>query len=187
MGEALANTFSHLKDRIDRVVAVPRTPEVAAIKLARLWNKDYGGIVKRSGVDVRSFLEPTEEKRKKASELKYIYIKPLLENKRIAVVDDSIVRGTTSCEIVNNLKDLGVREIHFFSMYPPIMYPCRYGIDTPRSDDLIAYTLGGSVEKLKEYLGVDSLNYLPVETMVSVLGKPIEKFCTACITVNYPV
>lgn len=185
LGEALSKTFGYLSDKVDRIVAVPRTPEVAAIKLARCWNKDYGGIVKRGGIDIRTFLEPTQELRERASEMKYLYIKPLIEGKRIGIVDDSIVRGTASKNIIKNLRALGVKEVHFFSTYPPIQHSCKYGIDTPTKQELIAARVGGNIKKITKELDADTVNYLPLETLVQILGAPLDHFCTSCVTGKY--
>ena len=101
----------------------------------------------------------------------------------MVIIDDSIVRGTTSKRLVKILRDSGAREIHFRSVSPPIIAPCFLGIDTPKKDDLIAANM--TVEELKTYLGVDSLEFLSVENLINILGS--DQHCFGCFTEKYPV
>ena len=107
--------------------------------------------------------------------------------KRVLLVDDSIVRGTTSKQLVKLVRDAGAREIHFRVTSPPIKYPCHYGMDFPKPDELIANCCGGDVEKIRQDLGVDSLGYLSLEKLLeSVPHGRGEGYCTACFNGEYP-
>jgi amidophosphoribosyltransferase len=112
-------------------------------------------------------------------------ITELVEGKRVIVVDDSIVRGTTCKARVNNLKEAGAREVHVLVSCPPHMNPCVYGIDFPDRSKLMA--ANHSLEEIRKYLNADSVNYLSQDGMVSATGLPINSFCMACYDGNYPV
>jgi amidophosphoribosyltransferase len=101
----------------------------------------------------------------------------------VVIIDDSIVRGTTSKRLVKILKDAGVKEIHFRSVSPPIIAPCYLGIDTPSKDDLISANM--TTEELKNYLGVDSLEFLSIDNLKEILGS--SNHCFGCFTEEYPV
>jgi amidophosphoribosyltransferase len=106
-----------------------------------------------------------------------------MKDKRVVIIDDSIVRGTTSKRLVKILKDAGVKEIHFRSVSPPIIAPCYLGIDTPSKDDLISANM--TTEELKNYLGVDSLEFLSIDNLKTILGSA--NHCFGCFTEEYPV
>jgi amidophosphoribosyltransferase len=106
-----------------------------------------------------------------------------IKGKSVVIIDDSIVRGTTSKRLVKILRDSGAREIHFRSVSPPIVAPCFLGIDTPKKDDLIAANM--SVDELKDYLGVDSLEFLSIKNLTEILGS--DQHCFGCFTEKYPV
>jgi amidophosphoribosyltransferase len=115
-------------------------------------------------------------------------LNPLPENirgKRLVVVDDSIVRGTTTRQVVAMLREAGATEIHFRVSSPPYRWPCYYGMDTGRKSELLAADL--SVGEIRDYLGVDSLAYLEIERLTKATGTAEESFCTACLTGHYPV
>jgi amidophosphoribosyltransferase len=114
-------------------------------------------------------------------------LNPLRENitgKRLVVVDDSIVRGTTTRAMVRMLRDSGAREVHLRVSSPPYKWPCFYGIDTGTSSELLAANL--SVSEIQDYLDVDSIGYLSIENLVEAIGAPKAGFCTACLTGDYP-
>ena len=115
--------------------------------------------------------------------IKFNPIRSVLEGKRVVVVDDSIVRGTTSQKLVRMLRRAGVKEIHFRVSSPPVMSPCFFGIDMPTRGELIASNY--SVEEIREFLQADSLAYLSHEGMMSVVKN--SPFCSACFTGKYPV
>ena len=109
----------------------------------------------------------------------------MLEGKRVAIIDDSIVRGTTSRKIVKMIREAGAKEVHVRISSPPILYSCFYGIDTPTRSELIASKY--DLEGIKNYLGADSVHYIGIEKLLSVFNDGREKFCTACFDGNYPV
>jgi amidophosphoribosyltransferase len=134
----------------------------------------------------RSFIQPIQEIRDLSVKLKLNPVKEILEGKRIVLIDDSLVRGTTAKKIVNMLRKAGVKEIHFLISSPPVISPCYYGIDTPTKDELIAAQK--SIEEIRDYIGVDTLYYLSVEGMIRSANRSrVKGFCTACFTENYPV
>ena len=116
--------------------------------------------------------------------LKLNPIKDLIDGRRIILVDDSIVRGTTSKKIVEMVRDAGATEVHMRISCPPTAHSCYYGVDTPDRDDLIAarHTIDG----VREYIGADSLGYLSLEGMLDAIGIPTDTGCTACWTGKYP-
>jgi len=134
----------------------------------------------------RSFIQPTQDIRDLSVKLKLNPVKDVVEGKRLIVIDDSLVRGTTSKKIINMLKKAGAKEIHLLISSPPVVGPCYYGIDTPTKEELIANRM--SVEEIKKFIGADSLYYLSLEGMLNAANKFKQKgFCTACFTENYPV
>lgn len=131
----------------------------------------------------RTFIEPSQSIRDFGVRIKLNPVKSLIKGKRIIVVDDSIVRGTTSKKIVKMLRDAGAAEIHMRISSPPTMYPCYYGIDTPRRKELISNT--HTEEEVRKYIGADSLGFISWEGMLSVLNAG--SFCNACFTGKYPM
>jgi amidophosphoribosyltransferase len=112
-------------------------------------------------------------------------VREVVEGKRIVLVDDSIVRGTTSRKIVRMLRDAGTREIHVRVSSPPTTTSCHYGIDTPTRRELIA--ANQSVEEIRQFIEADTLGYLSAEGMLEAFGRPLQATCTACFTGIYPV
>ena len=117
--------------------------------------------------------------------MKLIVIPEMVRGKRIIVVEDSIVRGTTTRGKILALRRAGAREIHMRVSCPPIRFPCFYGIDFPTPTELIAN--GRTVEEIRDFIEVDSLAYLSLEGMLACLGRPKESYCTACWSGNYPI
>lgn len=132
----------------------------------------------------RSFIQPAQEIRDLNVRLKLNPVRQVIEGKRIVVVDDSLVRGTTSKKIVNMLRRAGAKEIHMLISSPPVISPCFYGIDTPTKEELLAANF--SKEEIRKFIGADSLNYLSLEGMLEAADKS-KGFCTACFTQDYPV
>jgi amidophosphoribosyltransferase len=131
----------------------------------------------------RTFIEPQSSIRHFGVRLKLSPVREVLEGKRVVVVDDSLVRGTTSRKIVKLLRDAGAREVHLRISAPPTRWPCFYGIDTPSRSELIASN--HSVEEIARYITCDSLGYLSLEGLhASISGNG---YCNACFTGNYPV
>jgi amidophosphoribosyltransferase len=169
----------------DMVMSVPDSSNAAALgySIESGFQLELGLI--RNHYVGRTFIYPTSELRNNRVRIKFNPVRELLKGKRIVVVDDSIVRGTTSKRLMAMLRAAGAREIHLRISSPPIKDPCFYGIDTPRRDDLIAANY--SVDQIRDYLGVDSLAYLSVDGLLESTGLPRGNFCTACFTGDYPV
>jgi amidophosphoribosyltransferase len=132
----------------------------------------------------RTFIEPSQAIRDFGVKLKLNPVRSLLEGRRVVLVDDSLVRGTTSRKIVRIVREAGAREVHMRISCPPTVSPCFYGIDTPTRKELIAAT--HTVEEIREYLGADTLGYLSVEGMRRAVGDSQGHFCLACYTCEYP-
>ncbi len=135
----------------------------------------------------RTFIEPEQQRRDRGVRQKFNPMPALLRGKRLVVVDDSIVRGTTTPHVVDLLKRAGATEIHLRVCAPPIKHPCYLGVDMATRQELIA--ANKSIDQIRELTGADTLGYLSVEGLMSVArqGKPQAGFCDACFTGNYPV
>jgi len=133
----------------------------------------------------RTFIQPYQERRELGVKLKFNLIKKIIDGKRIIIVDDSIVRGTTSRIRVKNFREAGAKEIHLRISCPPHRFGCYYGIDFPAKESLVAYDK--KISEIREYLGVDSLGYLSLEGMLKCLPGNKNQYCTACWKGNYPI
>jgi amidophosphoribosyltransferase len=182
MGEQLAEQAPVAGDM---VMGVPESGVPGAEGFARASGIPFGqGLVKNRYVG-RSFIAPNQEMRARAVRMK---LNPLRENitgKRLVVVDDSIVRGTTQRQLVRMLREAGAREVHLRITSPPVTWSCFYGIDTGDRSELIARNL--EVDDVREYLYADSLAYLSLDRLVTATGAPGAGFCDACFTGRYPV
>ncbi|MCG7281190.1 amidophosphoribosyltransferase [Chryseobacterium taklimakanense] len=167
----------------DIVIGVPDSGVPAAIGFSKVSGIPFRPVLIKNRYIGRSFIVPTQEMRERIVNLKLNPIISEIKDKKVVIIDDSIVRGTTSKRLVKILKDAGVKEIHFRSVSPPIIAPCFLGIDTPSKDDLISANM--SVEELKNYLGVDSLEFLSIENLKEILGS--DRHCFGCFTEKYPV
>ena len=135
----------------------------------------------------RTFIQPGQEKRKIGVRIKFNIVKGVLEGRTVVVVDDSIVRGTTSKQLVNLIKEAKPKAIHLRISSSPIMYPCYYGMDFPSKEELVANQMHGSIKEITEYLGVDSLEYLTIDEMLEAVSEAgSSNFCTACFSGEYP-
>jgi amidophosphoribosyltransferase len=133
----------------------------------------------------RTFIEPSQSVRDFGVKLKLNPVRSLLEGKRVVLIDDSIVRGTTSRKIVRLIRGAGAKEVHMRISCPPTISPCYYGVDTPSKNQLIA--ANKSVEEIREYIGADSLAYLSLEGLKRACGEgPLISYCSACYTGSYP-
>ena len=169
----------------DMVMGVPDSGIPAAIGFSRASDIPYGeGLIKNRYVG-RTFIQPTQEMRESGIKMKLNTLKDAIAGKRIIIVDDSIVRGTTSRKIVKALRDAGATEVHMRISSPPVTHPCFYGIDTDNQDHLIAATK--SVEDIEQQIGVDTLAYLSWEGMLNVTNEDTNSFCSACFTGDYPI
>ena len=167
----------------DLVIGVPDSGVPAAIGFSRVSGIPFRPVLIKNRYIGRSFIVPTQEMRERVVNLKLNPIVSEIKGKRVVIIDDSIVRGTTSKRLVKILRDCGVKEIHFRSVSPPIIAPCYLGIDTPSKDDLISANM--SKEELRKYLGVDSLEFLSMENLKEILGS--SNHCFGCFTEKYPV
>ena len=143
---------------------------------------DFGMI--RNHYVGRTFIQPSQEMRKHGVKIKLNPIKDVLKGKRIVVVEDSIVRGTTTSSRIKAIREAGVKEIHMRISCPPIKFPCFYGIDFPSKKELIANEF--SVEKIAKFIGVDSLKYLSIKGKMEAASESGNGFCTACFSGSYP-
>src|SRR3954452_5623391 len=182
MGRELARRFPV---EADIVVPVPDSGNYAALGFAQELNLPYEHPFVRNHYIGRTFLQPSQLIRDFDVRVKLNLIKQAVEGKRVVVVDDSIVRGTTARARVVNLREAGAKEVHMRVSCPPHRFACHYGIDFPDPEKLIANQL--SMEDICKYLGVDSLGYLDVEGMVRATGKPLNSFCLACFNGDYPL
>ncbi len=171
--------------RADVVVAVPDSGVPAALGFSRESGIPFAlGLVRNHYVG-RTFIEPRQSIRHFGVKIKLNPVRSVVEGKRVVLVDDSIVRGTTSRKIVMMLKAAGASEVHLRICSPPTVGPCFYGIDTPERRELIASAK--SVEEIRAYVGADSLGYLSETGMLSCLTSASESFCTACFSLDYRV
>ncbi len=165
MGKALAKE-SNIK--ADLVIPVPDSGVSAALGYAEESGIPFDMAIVRNHYVGRTFIEPTQARRDMKVKLKLSPISYLLKDKRIVVIDDSIVRGTTSKRIIRILKEAGAKEVHLAIAAPPIKHPCRYGIDTPSYEELISAKK--STEEVKEYIDADSLTFLSIEALKESIG-----------------
>jgi amidophosphoribosyltransferase len=169
----------------DMVMGVPDSGIPAAIGFSRASGIPYGeGLIKNRYVG-RTFIQPTQGMREAGIKMKLNTLKDAIAGKKIIIVDDSIVRGTTSRKIVKALRDAGATEVHMRISSPPVTHPCFYGIDTDSQDQLIAATK--SITEIAKQIGVDSLAYLSWEGMLKVTNENPQSFCSACFTGDYPI
>jgi len=168
----------------DIVIPVPDSGVPAAIGFAEEAALPFEmGLIRNHYVG-RTFIEPTNSIRHFGVKVKLNALREVLDGRRVVVVDDSIVRGTTSRKLVHMLRQAGAREVHVRISSPPTTHPCFYGIDTPTREELIASS--HSVPQIREYLGADTLAYLSVDGMYAFTAKRAS-FCDACFTGNYPI
>ncbi|MBF2067862.1 MAG: amidophosphoribosyltransferase [Calothrix sp. C42_A2020_038] len=169
----------------DIVFGVPDSGIPAAIGYSQESGVKYAeGLIKNRYVG-RTFIQPTQAMRESGIKMKLNPLKDVLVGKRIIIIDDSIVRGTTSRKLVKALRDAGAIEVHMRISSPPVTHPCFYGIDTDSQDQLIAARL--SVEEIAKQLEVDSLAYLSWKGMLEETQEDTNNFCSACFTGNYPI
>lgn len=174
------------------VISVPDSSNTAALGYAHRMRKQ--GVNARFEIGLirshyigRTFIEPGQDRREMAVRIKFNTVKGVLKGKTVVVVDDSIVRGTTSRFLMKLLREAEPKEVHMRVSSPPITHPCFYGMDFPSRDELIANKMGRDVEKIGEYIGVDSLAYLTHEEMLDALyDDDPTHFCTACFSGEYP-
>ena len=169
----------------DVVIPVPDSGIPAAIGYAGEAGIPLDvGLVKNRYIH-RTFIQPAQQLREQGVRMKLNPIADVLRGRSVAVVDDSLVRGTTSRQIVAMLRRAGAREVHFLVSSPPVRYPDIYGIDLPNSADLVAARM--SIEEIRRYIGADSLSFLSYDGMIEATGLPEDRFCTSCFSGVYPL
>src|SRR5213595_3406449 len=169
----------------DIVVPVPDSGVTAAMGYASESGIPFRFGLIRNHYIGRTFIEPRQTVRDFGVKLKLNPVRSLLEGKRVVLIDDSIVRGTTSRKIVRMVRSAGAKEVHMRISCPPTISPCFYGVDTPSKDQLIA--ANKSVEEIRKYIGADSLSYLSLEGLKKACGESEQlSYCTACYTGSYP-
>ncbi|MFH1768371.1 MAG: amidophosphoribosyltransferase [Candidatus Omnitrophota bacterium] len=169
----------------DCVVGVPDSGASAALGFAKACGIPLEVGIIRNHYIGRTFIQPYQEKREFGVKLKFNLLKEVIKNKRVVIVDDSIVRGTTSRIRVRDFRKMGAKEVHLRISCPPHRYGCVYGIDFPDAKELIANKM--SFKEIEKYLGVDSIAYLSIEGMLSCLVFPKSCYCLACWDGSYPV
>jgi amidophosphoribosyltransferase len=186
LGKNLAKEIKKKTIGIDIVVPIPDTSRPVATSLSEeLGVKNREGLMKNRYVG-RTFIMPHQSTREELLRMKLSPIKEIIKGKRILLVDDSIVRGTTSKKIVQLTREAGAREVHFASSCPPLKYPCYYGIDMQTKGEFIASSK--SVESVRKIIGADSLTYQSTKGLIkAVLNEKVRNFCTACFTGDYPI
>jgi amidophosphoribosyltransferase len=169
----------------DIVIGIPDSANTATLGFAEESGIPFEiGLIRNHYVG-RTFIDPEQHIRDLDVRLKFNPVKGVLQNRRVVIVDDSIVRGTTSKKLVKVIREAGAREVHFRVSSPPIISPCFFGIDMPTKQELIGARF--PVEKIEKYLGVDSLRYLSLEGMLAMPSLPNTTFCHGCFSGRYPI
>lgn len=182
MGEKLAE---QVPVEADMVMGVPESGVPAAEGYARVSGIPFGqGLVKNRYIG-RTFIAPTQQMRAMGVRMKLNPLRDNIEGKRLVIVDDSVVRGTTTRAMIAMLRAAGAAEIHMRISSPPYRWPCFYGMDTGTRGELLAANM--EVDEIREYIGVDTLAYLPIEPLIEAIQAPGAGFCSACLTGDYPV
>lgn len=182
-GRQLAYENPNIK--ADMVIPIPDSGIPAAIGFAQASEIPFDmGLIKNRYIH-RTFIRPAQTLRKSDVRLKLNPVSSVLKGKRIVLVDDSIVRGTTSEKIVTLLRQAGAKEVHFLVSSPPVSYPDFYGINTPDQNELIAATK--TVPEILQYIKADSLAYLSLKGLYKAIGLPRSNICVSCFTGKYPI
>jgi len=168
----------------DFVMPLPDSGNYVALGYAEATKMPFEMGMIRNHYVGRTFIQPSSSMRGLSARIKLNPVKALLKGKRIIILEDSIVRGTTSRSRIKALREIGVKEIHLLISCPPHRFPCFYGIDFPSPGELIATSK--SIEEIRDFLGLDSLHYLSLEGLLSI-GIDPNKFCLACFTGDYPI
>ncbi|HUG16500.1 MAG TPA: amidophosphoribosyltransferase [Thermomicrobiales bacterium] len=182
MGEQLAREHPI---EADVVIPIPDSGVPAAIGYARESGIPYAeGLIKNRYIG-RTFIQPDQRLREIGVQLKFNALPEVLAGKRVVLIDDTIVRGTTSRPIVNMIRAAGAAEVHMRVHAPPVMHPCHLGVDMASREELIAANL--TIPEIREQLGVDTLGYLSHDGLFRAIRQPANEFCSACLTGSYPV
>ena len=169
----------------DVVIGVPDSGLTAAIGYSKASGIPYDvGLIKNRYI-ARTFIQPGQDNRERSVRIKLNALRNNLEGKRVVMVDDSIVRGTTCARLVKILRDAGAKEVHMRVSAPPFLHPCFFGTDVPDRKYLIAY--GRTVEEIRDLIGVDSLGYLSLEATNKIAVGARCGFCNGCFSGEYPI
>ena len=169
----------------DIIISVPDSSNTAAIGFSRRTDIKFEiGLIRNHYIG-RTFIQPSQKTRDFNVRVKFNPVGGVLKGRRIVVVEDSIVRGTTLRHLTKMLRNAGAKEVHIRVSSPPIKYPCYYGMDFPSPEELIANEM--EIEEIRKYLGVDSLGYLSLNGMLSAVPNGDRGYCTACFSGNYPI
>ena len=182
LAEKIKRDFAHLN--IDVVIPIPDTSRPSALQLANHLNVPYReGFIKNRYIG-RTFIQPTDSLRKQGVAMKFLALEENLRGQRVIVIDDSIVRGTTSGPLVRLLRDAGAREVHLRITCPPIAHPCFMGVDMGTYNELVAHRM--TLDEIRDHVDCDTLHFLSVEGMMRALGRT-GGYCNACFTGVYPL
>ncbi len=182
LGRELAR--EHPAPQTDCVFSVPDSSNAMALGFAEEAGLKLEHALIRNHYVGRTFINPTQDARNAKVKIKFNPVREVLHGKKVVVVDDSLVRGTTSRELVQMIRQAGAKEVHFRVASAPITGPCYYGIDTPTKSELIASS--HSLEEIRRHLGVDTLGYLSLDGMLRAAGGDPQEFCHACFSGDYP-
>jgi amidophosphoribosyltransferase len=182
MGEELAKEYPVAADI---VTGIPDSATAAGIGYAQKSGIPFSEVLLKNRYAVRTFIEPDQRIRELGVRLKFNPLPQVLTGKQLIIVDDSIVRGTTTPRVISLLRKAGVKEIHMRVCAPPIRYPCFFGVDMATRWELIAARK--SIPQIREFIGADSLGYLSLEGLIKAIGLPRDIFCLACLTGEYPI
>jgi amidophosphoribosyltransferase len=183
LGHELAREY---RPDVDIVMPFPDSGNYAALGYAEESGITFEMGMIRNHYVGRTFIQPTQPMRDFGVRVKLNPVRPLLEGKKVLIVEDSIIRGTTSRSRVQNLRGIGMKEIHMVISCPPTIFPCPYGIDFSSKGELIAAKKENE-KAIADFVGLDSLHYLTVDGMVKATGMPKDCFCLACYTGDYPI
>lgn len=184
MGIELAK--EHPIDGCDLVFPIPNTGNLAAVGLAEASGVPYAEAIIKNHYIHRTFIRPNQKMRENAVKMKLSPLRELLDGKKVVMVDDSIVRGTTIGKTVDLIREAGAKEVHVRIASPMYLYPCFYGIDTCNRTELIASRM--DLEEIRKHIGADSLGYLSLEGLLTAVGQDATlNCCAACLSGNYPV
>lgn len=170
---------------VDIIIPVPETSVPSAIGYSQATGIPFEMALVKNRYIHRTFIEPLQDDRDKKVKMKLLPLTEIITGKRVGVIDDSIVRGTTSRQIVKMLFEAGATEVHFLVASPPVKFPDFYGIDTPEQVDLIGSQK--TIKEICEFLGATSLSFLSVDGMVKATGLPKERFSLSAFTGEYPI
>ncbi len=183
LGRIIQTQISEGKIKPDVIVPVPETSRIAAISLSEELKIPYREVLIKNRYIKRTFILNSQEKRQQAVDLKLSPVKSEIEGKCVLLVDDSIVRGTTSRRLIELVRKAGAKEVYFVSTCPPIRYPCFYGIDFPVREELIASKK--DINAIRDELGADAVIYQDLDGLKNAMGSVKNKLCTACLTGEY--